>query len=66
MNFYMYILIVLLCFCSLISVYGKTILHLFLTVGELMMQMNLWFFFNLKCMMINFKDLEDLKTKVVA
>lgn len=45
MNFYMYILIVLLCFCSLISVYGKTILHLFLTVGELMMQMNLWVFF---------------------
>lgn len=45
MKFYMYILIVLLCFCSLISVYGKTIFHLFLTVGEQTMQMNLWGFF---------------------
>lgn len=66
MKFYMYILIVLLCFCSLISVYSKTIFHLFLTVGKQTMQMNLWVFFYLKCMMINFKDLEDLKTKGVA
>lgn len=39
------ILIVLLCICSLNSVYGKTILHLlFLTVGEQKIQMNVGFF----------------------